>query len=331
MTAAPGAAIALVIGTFVVAVLLRAGDSVPHARPNPRSLHARPVPCVGGLAIWAGALPALAAWVTTLAAPAAALLATAWLSVVVVSLVDDWRGTGAATRLAVHIAAALCAVEAIAIVSAATTPFEWPAQLAGAVLIAWSANLFNFMDGTDGLAGAMAAIGFGAYATAAALGSAPALPFLAIAAAMLPFLVVNAPPARIFMGDVGSVPLGFLAATFGVMGERSGHWPAWFPLLVFLPFALDATVTLLRRAWRRERVWEAHRSHYYQRLHQMGGGHVGALAAYVALMAGCAGTALGCVAFAPGAGWLALGLWSAVHGALFATIDYHWRKNKATR
>jgi UDP-N-acetylmuramyl pentapeptide phosphotransferase/UDP-N-acetylglucosamine-1-phosphate transferase len=96
-----------------------------------------------------------------------------------------------------------------------------------------------------------------------------------VAAAAAGFLCFNFHPARIFMGDVGSVPLGFTAGALGLVGWRSGAWPLWFPLLVFAPFILDATVTLLRRALRGEKVWQAHRSHYYQRMVQMGLGHRG--------------------------------------------------------
>ena len=98
-----------------------------------------------------------------------------------------------------------------------------------------------------------------------------------------------------FMGDVGAVPLGLLAAALGGAGVAAGHWAPWFPLLVFLPFLADATATLALRAWRRERVWEAHRSHFYQRLHLAGAGHRGTLALYAADMLACALLALACV------------------------------------
>jgi UDP-N-acetylmuramyl pentapeptide phosphotransferase/UDP-N-acetylglucosamine-1-phosphate transferase len=129
-----------------------------------------------------------------------------------------------------------------------------------------------------------------------------------------------------FLGDVGAVPLGFLAAVFGVAGVAARWWPAWFPLLVFLPFIADATLTLARRARRRERLWEGHRSHFYQRLHQLGAGHGGTLAIYASAMVGTASTAVGCRLRAPAAGWWALAAWIAVVLMLFATIDYHWRK-----
>jgi UDP-N-acetylmuramyl pentapeptide phosphotransferase/UDP-N-acetylglucosamine-1-phosphate transferase len=175
----------------------------------------------------------------------------------------------------------------------------------------------------------MGAIGFAAYGlatgdTANPSGSAPAL--FAAAAAIVPFLVVNRPRASMFLGDVGAVPLGFLAAVFGIAGIAGRWWPAWFPLLVFLPFIADATVTLARRVRRRERLWEGHRGHFYQRLHQLGAGHGGTLAIYASAMVGTAATAVGCRLWAPAAGWWALAAWIAVVLMLFATIDYHWRK-----
>ena len=123
--------------------------------------------------------------------------------------------------------------------------------------------------------------------------------FLALAAATLPFLAVNRPPATMFMGDVGAVPLGFLAAAFGLAGAMTGIWPAWFPVLVFLPFIADASVTLARRAARGARLADAHREHYYQRLHRMGAGHAGTLGAYSAAMLATSVAALVCLALAP--------------------------------
>src|SRR5204863_8526055 len=106
----------------------------------------------------------------------------------------------------------------------------------------------------------------------------------ALAAAALAFLAVNRPRATMFLGDVGSVPLGFLAAAFGISGIVTGLWPSWFPVLAFLPFIADATVTLGRRAARGKNPAEAHRDHYYQRLNRMGAGHAGTLAAYALAM-----------------------------------------------
>ena len=191
------------------------------------------------------------------------------------------------------------------------------------------------MDGSDGLAATMSITGFAAYGLAALApdaspASAAAAPAsFALAAAVLPFLAVNKPAATMFLGDVGAVPLGFLAAAFGASGVVAGGWPAWFPLLVFLPFVFDSTLTLARRVVRGERLWEGHRGHYYQRLALLGAGHRGTLAAYAALMVGTATSALACRYLAPSAGWWALAAWSAVLLMLFATIDYHWRKKNS--
>jgi hypothetical protein len=129
---------------------------------------------------------------------------------------------------------------------------------------------------------------------------------------------------------VGAVPLGFLVAAVGIGGMIDGAWPAWFPLLVFLSFIADATVTLARRALRGERFWEGHKTHYYQRLHQLGAGHGGTLAVYGALMLGAAGTAVGCICLKPDWGMPALAAWCLVYALLFAAIDYHWRRKAVT-
>ena len=88
----------------------------------------------------------------------------------------------------------------------------------------------------------------------------------------------------------------------------------------------------MRRLLRGERVWEAHRDHYYQRLHRLGAGHAGTLGIYAGAALGCTATALVCRAMAPGAGNAALGAWCVAFALLFAAIDYHWRrKPSATR
>jgi UDP-N-acetylmuramyl pentapeptide phosphotransferase/UDP-N-acetylglucosamine-1-phosphate transferase len=326
------AAWAFALSAAAIVLLHRARRGLPSDVPNARSLHERPVPRAGGYAIWIGFLPV--ALMLPPAFPGGLLgWVPPWLALAAVSGRDDVREVAIGTRLAVHAVAAAWA--AVALVGGTSLPAEagWLPALALAaglaLAFAWCANLYNFMDGTDGLAGTMAAIGFTAYGCGALAGgdemrSAPAL--LALAAASVPFLFVNFPRASMFLGDVGAVPLGFLAAAFGAAGIVDGRWPAWFPLLVFLPFGADATLTLLARMRRRERWWEGHNVHYYQRLAQMGTGHRGTLAAYAALMAGAAGTALACLAFAPRAGWWALAAWTLVVVMLFATIDYHWRK-----
>lgn len=128
------------------------------------------------------------------------------------------------------------------------------------------------------------------------------------------------------MGDVGSIPLGFLAGALGVSGWQAGAWPLWFPLLVFAPFVADATLTLFKRLLRRERVWQAHREHYYQRLIRMGFGHRNtALAEYV-LMAFCVAAALAARHAPPEtqAGVLAAAF--LIFAALALWIDARWAR-----
>jgi UDP-GlcNAc:undecaprenyl-phosphate/decaprenyl-phosphate GlcNAc-1-phosphate transferase len=301
------AIVAVAFAAAALVVMLRWAGRLPQATPNPRSLHVRPMPRVGGLAIWVGALPALvvaAAW-----APMEALgWVPAWAVLLLVSLRDDVGGLAIPVRLGAHGACALWF--AFWIVPAASAgPAVQVAQVLGAgLLVAWSLNLYNFMDGNDGLAALMTIVA------------------IAVAFATLPFFVVNRPPARMFMGDVGAVPLGFLAAAIGLAGVLHGLWEPWFPVLVFLPFIADATVTLLRRAGRRERWWEGHRSHYYQRLHQLGAGHAGTLAVYAALILGTSVTAVVCARVAPEWGWRVLFLWCAVLVLPFGAIDYHWAR-----
>lgn len=316
---------ATAVAAIMLAWLLRRASGLPQATPNPRSLHVHPVPRVGGIALWIGALPALA--VGAAAAPTEALGWVPALTVLIlVSLRDDIRGVAIPVRLATHGACALWFAWWIVPAGGAGPALHALQVLAAGLVIAWSLNLYNFMDGSDGLAALMTIIGFAAYGVAGSASSPSSLVAFAVAAATLPFFFANRPPARMFMGDVGAVPLGFLAATLGLAGVLREVWAAWFPLLVFLPFIADASLTLARRAWRRERWWEGHRSHYYQRLHQLGAGHAGTLAVYAALILGTSVTAVLCARVAPEWGWRVLLVWCAVLALPFAAIDYHWAR-----
>jgi UDP-N-acetylmuramyl pentapeptide phosphotransferase/UDP-N-acetylglucosamine-1-phosphate transferase len=329
-------ALAAILSAACLVLLCRLRAHLPAAHPNERTLHRGAIPRVGGLALWAGFLPVALGVGGALPGGYAAWLPP-FAALVLVSLADDARGAHVALRLIVHAVAALWAAVMLWRLPGGGFPgvvagAPYVLDIAGtALVLAWGANLYNFMDGNDGLAGATALIGFAALGLGAAQDPALRVAALALAAASVPFLAVNRPPARLFLGDVGAVPLGFLAGVFGVGGAVRGDWPLWFPLLVFLPFVADATVTLLRRLVQGERVWQAHRSHYYQRLHRLGAGHAGTLATYAALTVGCAVTALACLVRAPAAGMLALGAWALGLSVLFAGIDYHWRRKPATR
>ena len=233
--------------------------------PNERSLHDRPVPRIGGLALMLGVLTA---W-QLLNDQVTAWLFAGVMILMLISLVDDLRGLPAKWRLLGHLAVA------IVFVRWGMAPIPTYLTLLFVVGVAWMTNLYNFMDGANGLAGGMAAIGFGFYALAAWLASDVnfALMSLAIVAASLAFLTFNFGKAMVFMGDAGSIPLGFLAGVIGLLGWQRGLWPLWFPAVIFSSFILDATVTLFKRLLRAERVWEAHREHYYQRLIRMGFSH----------------------------------------------------------
>lgn len=324
------ALVAAGLSAGALALLWLGRAQLPQALPTVRSLHDRAVPRAGGLAIWAGFLP-IALLAPPPGAPRLAWLA-AWAAVTAVSIADDWRAVRPSVRLGVHATAALVASASILGGDAAPPSLSVAAAIALAALaVVWSANLYNFMDGNDGLAATMAICGFGAYGVAAWHAGVEAEAYFALAAATLPFLAVNLPPARVFMGDGGSVPMGFLAAVFGIAGAHAGVWPGWFPLLVFLPFVADATATVVRRLAAGANVFVAHRKHYYQRLHRMGAGHRGTLFFYGVLIAGTSASALATLATDPTAGWQVLGAWVAAVAALFVGIDYLWRRRLPSR
>ena len=314
------------LAAAVLGLLLRSTVRLPLDYPSHRSLHDRPVSRVGGIAIWSGFLPIALFSAGPIAGDLAWLMP--WAFVTAVSFADDWFGVRPSVRLGVQTLAALAIAVALGGGSVAEAmSAQRVLVLAGtAFAIVWSANLFNFMDGNDGLAAVMSICGFGAFGVAAARAGTNADVFFALASASLVFLCVNWPPARAFMGDSGSVGLGFLAAAFGFYGIRAELWPRWFPLLVFLPFAADATVTVLRRLARGDHLFEAHRTHYYQRLHQMGSGHRGTLLFYAMLIIGTSASALVTLAVAPSFGWSVLAAWIFAMGGVFAGIDYRWRR-----
>jgi UDP-N-acetylmuramyl pentapeptide phosphotransferase/UDP-N-acetylglucosamine-1-phosphate transferase len=184
--------------------------------------------------------------------------------------------------------------------------------LLAVVAIVWMTNLYNFMDGMDGLAGGMAIFGFGSLAITAWLGgNGPiALVSASIAAAAGAFLVFNFHPARIFLGDAGSTVFGFLAAGLSLIGWQDGIWSLWFPVLVFSPFIVDATVTLLKRAIHGEPFWQPHRTHYYQRLVLSGWGHRKTVLVEYGLMVVCGVLAWGGQMVDGHARFTILGFWA---------------------
>lgn len=298
---------------LTIALMLRFGRVGPIDEPNHRSLHQVAVPRSGGVGILAGIV------VSLMAAPPPMALWIALGGLVGVSLLDDFRPLPARIRFLVQLVAAAAAIWAM-------MPSGWgiAGYLFAVLCILWMTNLYNFMDGANGLAGGMAVFGFAAYALAASLAGQSDLAIWSacIAAAAAGFLIFNFDPARIFMGDAGSIPLGFLAAVLGLQGVWLDAWPAWFPLLVFSVFVVDATVTLLRRALRGDKVWLAHREHYYQRLIRSGWSHRRlALMAYL-LMLATVGSACLLIQAPLAAQAFVLVVWAMVYVLLMWSIDH---------
>ena len=303
---------------LLIAWMLRAQDRLPLDVPNQRSLHVRPVPRMGGIAMMAGVFAGFAILQTPLVVvlPAAVL--------VVLSHFDDARGLPISVRLGVQFAAA--AGFAYGALPGLALPLLAPIVVG----IMWVTNLYNFMDGSDGLAGGMTVFGFAFLGTGAWMSGDDALLIecAIVAAAGAAFLPFNFPPARVFMGDAGSVPIGFLAAALSLAGWRDGDWPFWFPVAVFSPFIVDATLTLLKRAGARERIWEAHNKHYYQRLVRMGWGHGRTALAEYALMLACGTAALWALREPLYLQLSALLGLVALHAALALWVDSAWRRRE---
>ncbi|HEX4299981.1 MAG TPA: glycosyltransferase family 4 protein [Gammaproteobacteria bacterium] len=309
--------------------------------PNARSLHAGAIPRAGGLAVLAGLAVGAVIAGSMPALPGAAWVTGALALVTGISFADDiWR-LPALWRLAVHLAAALMLAfgGAYALPSLHLVPgWELHAPLwllvsFSVLLTVWFTNLYNFMDGMDGLAGGMAVIGFGTFALLGWIAHAPVFAGAAalVATAAAGFLPFNFPPARLFMGDVGSGSLGFLAALFLLWAERGSLFPLWLGLMVFSPFVMDATWTVIRRALHGEKPWEAHREHFYQRLVGQGWSHRRTtLWAYV-LMLKCSLFAVLAICFtAPGVQGLLLGWLALTYLSLIAYVNVIERKPVST-
>ena len=253
-------------------------------RPNERSSHETPTPRGGGIAVIA---VLLIAWALIAAShgdaePAPWLALAGALVLAATSWLDDLRGLPAAPRLAVHaVAVALGLVafgEGISFSQGLLPPLA--DRLAAGLLWLWFLNLFNFMDGIDGIAGTEAAcLGAGvALAVWLAGGAAPlALYGLSVGAAALGFLAWNWQPARVFLGDVGSVPLGYLLGWLLLATAAAGAWPA--ALILPLYYLADASITLVRRLARAQPIWRAHREHFYQLAVRRGASHGGVVRA----------------------------------------------------
>jgi len=293
-----GALVGTWAATGVLLRLLRVRAILDH--PNERSSHAAPTPRGGGLAVigvtlacWAVA----AAWGAVSGSAVWPLIGLAF-GLAMVSWADDLRGLGPLPRLAAQAAAVAVALAVLPLELSFICVID-PVIVIGGVGLAWLwfVNLFNFMDGIDGLASVECATVAGGAALVGLVGGiGDGTPLLAaiLAASALGFLVWNWHPAKLFLGDVGSVPMGYLLGWLLLLLAAHGDWAA----AVILPgyFLVDASVTLARRGFRGEAVWRAHHEHFYQQAVEAGASHATVSSAVLVTnlaLVGCALLSLG--------------------------------------
>lgn len=267
------------VGAFVASGLLtRAARRFALARgvldvPNARSSHERPTPRGGGIAIVLATVSALGVLAAVGVVKPDLLLALTGggLAVASVGLIDDRHPLPAWVRLIVHIAAAIWALFWLGRGSDGVV-----LQVLNVLAIVWVLNLYNFMDGIDGIAaseGIFVSWGGGGLLLALGGGLGVAAAAFAFGAACGGFLIWNWPPAKIFMGDVGSGYLGYVIAVLALASSHVNPVSLWVWLILGGAFFVDATVTLIRRTLRGDRVYQAHRSHAYQWLARRWGSH----------------------------------------------------------
>lgn len=312
-----------------------------------------PTPQTGGLAIISSMVIALvaAASVLAIAQPSKPVLpkglasGSVWivvsmLLIFIVSFIDDCVGLPAVLRLGVQAVSAFIIIGGVGLTLSSVSIPAGPNIMLGlaaipvsVLLLLWMANLYNFMDGMDGFAGGMTFFGFGFLAYFGWQAHFPVMLIIATFVAMgaLGFLTHNFPPARIFMGDAGSITIGFLAGTLMILGVRDGIFELWVPIIIFSPFIVDATVTLIRRMLRRKRIWEAHREHYYQRLVLSGWSHRRTVLVEYGVMILCGGLAVLYHHSTDKVRLIILGVWVAVFLVLGTFVHRLEQKRKYSR
>lgn len=270
--------------------------------PNDRSSHVVPTPRGGGVGLLTAAMIGIVVgWALRVVRGSDAALFIAGLAILgVLGWLDDRRGLAARYRLAVHFAVAAATAAALGgfpIIHFGTASVHLGLLgYAIAVLgLVWSINLFNFMDGIDGLAGSQAVLILGFSAAWLLARGEASVGFIAavLAASSAGFLILNWPPAKIFLGDAGSGALGFAIGTIALISERRGSVPLVAFAILAGAFIGDATVTLLRRLARGRSPAEAHRDHAYQRMTRACQAHLP-----VTLGAACLTLALAALGFA---------------------------------
>jgi len=285
---AAAAVLAALLTGFLRRYALRAGLI---DRPNARSSHSTPTPRGGGLAIVVTSLAGLTllCLMHVLSLRVFAAVAGGGIAVATIGFIDDRYTLPARERLTVHLCAAAWCLAWMGglppmLIGERVIDLGWPGYVLGTLGIVWVLNLFNFMDGIDGIAASEAIfITCGAVVLGAVSEGTAASAAMIVGAACAGFLLWNWPPAKIFMGDVGSGYLGFVIGALAVAAARSSPLFMWIWLILGGTFFVDATVTLIVRSLRGERIHEAHRSHAYQWLARRRGSHLFVTASMLAI------------------------------------------------
>ena len=253
--------------------------------PGPRRLHSVPTPRGGGLGIVL-VLLAAAAWLGQGAAVFVAGLAVTACA----GLIDDLRNLSALPKLLLQLPGALLLAWAWPLAPESLGPAG--GFFAASVWVLAVVNFWNFMDGSNGLAASQAMlVGIG-LAVLAGLSSPVGWLGLLLAAACLGFLPLNLPKARLFLGDVGSLGLGFGVAALCLWALSRADAGPWALLLLPSTMLVDASLTLLSRLLRGEKFWQAHREHLYQRAVAHGWSHGGVCVLYLLWSGAALGLAL---------------------------------------
>lgn len=251
--------------------------------PNTRSSHSKSTPRGGGLifiTLWIIAI-LLGFFFHTLSAQQIIILLPGTLCVAITGFCDDRYHLCARWRACIYLIAAIYSVIALGgfthlmINEKIILSLGVYGTIFAVLAVFWSINLFNFMDGLDGIAAteAILTLSVGGFFIAQAGGQTLALDAWILATCVAGFLVWNKPPAKIFMGDVGSTSLGFVIMILALWGEKQYHVPALLWFILYGVFLVDTTLTLCRRLLAKEPIYSAHRLHAYQRLQQMGFSH----------------------------------------------------------
>jgi UDP-N-acetylmuramyl pentapeptide phosphotransferase/UDP-N-acetylglucosamine-1-phosphate transferase len=272
------AALGCLVTVLIIQLLLRLNISQALLdKPNHRSMHTVPTPRIGGLVFVpvSASLCLLSQFDSLSNLVLIAPFAIALLIVYLLGAVDDRFSLTATRRLILQfVSATLCwlgivlALKNLGMSGPSSSAFNVGSYLAGLVaifLIVWSINLVNFMDGANGLVALVCVVGLCCLSLLIP-NKKMQIAVSALVGCLLAFLYFNVVVRKIFMGDAGSTSLGLVIGALSVWGVSAQYWHWTIAVAPFAPLVFDASLTLLWRIYRRERFWEAHRSHLYQRL-----------------------------------------------------------------